>query len=53
MRVDRALEKLRHSLAKRGVISTASGLTAALAALFRAARSSPTWLRSLIKMRNY
>src|SRR6185436_8416514 len=31
MRVDRALEKLRHSLAKRGVISSSSGLTAALA----------------------
>ena len=32
MRVDRALEKLRTLLAKRGVTSTASGLTAALAA---------------------
>ncbi len=32
MRVDRALEKLRALLAKRGVTSTASGLAAALAA---------------------
>ncbi len=31
MRVDRALEKLRGKLARRGVVSTASGLTAALA----------------------
>jgi RNA polymerase sigma factor (sigma-70 family) len=32
MRVDRALEKLRHSLAKHGVVSSATGLTTALAA---------------------
>jgi len=31
MRVDRALEKLRALLAKRGITSTASGLSAALA----------------------
>src|SRR3954471_21328729 len=31
MRVDRALEKLRHSLVKRGVLSSSSGLTAAMA----------------------
>jgi len=31
MRVDRALEKLRRRLARRGLTSTASGLTAALA----------------------
>lgn len=31
MRVDRALDKLRGQLARRGITSTASGLTAALA----------------------
>jgi uncharacterized protein (TIGR03435 family) len=40
MRVDRALEKLRTLLAKRGVTSTASGLTAALVATTLTAPSS-------------
>src|SRR5260221_1415224 len=46
MRVDRALEKLRNVLAKRGVTSTASGIAAAIAA--GAVVSAPTALTASV-----
>ncbi|MBI2947278.1 MAG: sigma-70 family RNA polymerase sigma factor [Verrucomicrobia bacterium] len=46
MRVDRAMEKLRASLAKRGITSTATGLAAALVA--GAVISAPTGLAATV-----